>query len=93
MQGLRFNVRSDLCDYSDVYIVVKGRITVEGENESKTRNKKLIYKNNSPFWSCISRINNTFIDNAKDFDIVMPMYNLLGYSDNYSIILQFVELL
>ena len=50
----------------------------------KKRNKKLTFKNNAPFQSCISKINNTFIDNAEDLDIVMPMYNLLEYSDNYS---------
>ena len=75
---------SDLCDYSDADIVVKGRITVEGYNDDKTRNKKLIFKNNAPFRSCITKINNTFINNGEDPDIVMPMYNLLQYSDSYS---------
>ena len=58
---LRFKIlmlRSDLCNYSDAYIVVKGRITVEGDNDAKTRNKKLILKNNAPFRSCISKIDN-----------------------------------
>ena len=50
----------------------------------KKRNKKLIFKNNAPFRSCISQIKNTFIHNAEDLDIVMAMYNLLEYSDNYS---------
>ena len=76
-------LRSDLCDCSDAYIVVKERITVAGGNDDKTRNKKLVFKNNAPFRSCISKINNAFIDNEEDFDIVMPMYNLLEYSDNY----------
>ena len=53
-------LRSHLCDYSDAYIVVKGRITVEGDNHEKTRNKKLIIKNNASFRSCILKINNTF---------------------------------
>ena len=70
--------------YSDAYIVVKGTVTVEGDHDAKTRNKKLTFKNNAPFRSLISKINNTFIDNAEDLDIVMPMYNLLEYSDNYS---------
>ena len=48
------------------------------------KRKKLTFKNNAPFRSCISKINNTFIDSAEDLDIVMPMYNLLEYSDNYS---------
>ena len=77
-------LRSALCDYSDAYIVLKGRITVEGDNDNTTRNKKLIFKNNAPFKSCISKINNVFIDNAKHLDIVMPIYTLLEYSDNYS---------
>ena len=45
--------------------------------------KKIIFKNFAPFTDCISEINNTLIDNAKDFDIVMPMYNLVEFSDNY----------
>ena len=73
-----------MCDYIDAYIVVKETITVEGYNNSKKRNKKLIFKNNTPFRSCISKINNTFIDNAEDIDFVMPKYNLLKYGDNYS---------
>ena len=77
-------LRSDLCDYSDAYIVVKGTITVEGYNNANKRNKKLTFKNSAPFRSCISEINNTFIDNAEDLDIGVPMYNLLEYSNNYS---------
>ena len=46
--------------------------------------KKLAFKNNAPFVSCISKINNTLINNAEDLDILMPMYNLLEYSKNYS---------
>ena len=76
-------LRSDFCDYSDAYIVVEGRITVEGDNDTKTRNIKLISKNNASFRSCISKINNTFVDNAEDLDIML-MYNLLEYSNNYS---------
>ena len=60
------------------------RLPVERDNDDKARNKKLIFKNNAPFRSWISKINNTFIDNAEDSDIFMPMYNLLEYSDNYS---------
>ena len=63
--------------YSDAYIVLKGKMTVEGDNNAKKRKKELIFKNNDPFRSCISKINNTFIDNAEDLDIVMPMYNVL----------------
>ena len=77
-------LRSDLCDYSDAYIVVKGIINVRDTNANNRINKKLTLKNNAPFRSCISKINNTFIDNVEDLDTVMPMYNLLEYSDNYS---------
>ena len=48
------------------------------------RNKGVIFKNCAPFTKCISRINNTDINNAQDIDIVMPMYNLIEYSNNYS---------
>ena len=77
-------LRSDFCDYSNVCIFAKGKITVEGDNDDKIRNKKLIFKSNAPFRSCISKINNTFRDNAEELDVIMPMYNLLEYRDNYS---------
>ena len=57
-------LKSDSYDYSDAYIVVKGAITVEEDNNPKMINKKLTLKNNAPFRSSISKINNTFIDNA-----------------------------
>ena len=81
-------LKSSLCDYSDAYILVKGTITVnntaaQGAAANNT-NKKVIFKNCTPFTNCISEINNTQIDNAKDIDIVMPMYNLIEYSDNYA---------
>ena len=81
-------LRSDLCDYSDAYILVKGTVTVNGvvngvENEIPRRNRPLILKNNAPFVSCMTNINNEFIEDADDLDIVMPMYNLLEYSKNY----------
>ena len=76
-----------ICDNSHAYIVVKRRISVTGNNAANRRNKKLTFKNNAPFRSCISKINNTFIDKAEDLDIVMPMYNLLQYCDNYSMTL------
>ena len=77
-------LRSCLCDYSDEYIVVQGTITVEGTNNANARNKNLAFENNAPFRSCISKINITFIDNAENLHIVMPMYNLFEYSNNYS---------
>ena len=68
--------RSDLCDYSDAYIVVKWTINVTNSNND-AYDKKLAFKNNAPFISSISKINNILINNAEDLDIVMPMYNLL----------------
>ena len=62
-----------MCDYSDPYIAVKGRITVRGTNNDKRKNIKLTFKNNAPFRSCISKINDTIVDTAHDFAIVMPM--------------------
>ena len=99
-------LRSDLCDYSDAYIVVKENITVVKKiftaadfeapnntvanvsatniaNNNAFGEKKLIYKNNAPFINCISKINGIKIDNAKDLDVLMPLYNLLEYSKNY----------
>ena len=67
-----------------VYIVVKGKISVEGTDDSNKRNKKLTFKNIAPFRSWISKINNTFADNAEDLYIVMSIYNLIEYSENYS---------
>ena len=75
-------LRLGLCDYSNAYIVVKGRISVSGTNAANRRNRKLTFKSNAPFRSCISKICKTFIENAEGLDIVMPMYNLLQYSDN-----------
>ena len=79
---------SSLCDYSDAYILVKGNITAnntaaEGAAVNNT-GKKVIIKNCAPSSGCISKIYNTEIDNAKDIDTVMPMYNLIEYRDNYS---------
>ena len=81
-------LKSSLCDYSDTYILVKGTISVnntaaQGAAVNNT-NKKVMFKNCAPFTNCTSEINNTQIDNAKDIDIVMPMYNLIEYSDNYA---------
>ena len=72
----------DLCDYCDAYVLVKGTITLAGDDENRG-NRKIILKNNAPFISCTSKINNELIENAEDLDIVMPMYNLLKYSKNY----------
>ena len=85
-------LRSDLCDFSDAYIVVKATITVTGINNRSRKNRPLAFKNNAPFISCISKINNTLIDNAEDLlrwnmlrlqHVVMPMYFLIECSKIY----------
>ena len=76
-------LRSNFCDYSDAYVLVKGKITVTNPNDNANFNKELILKNNAPFISCISKINGELVENAEDLDMVMPMYNLLEYSKNY----------
>ena len=83
-------LRSNLCDYSDAYILVKGAITVtapgvnnNANNIRDKRNRPALLKNNAPFVSCITRINGELIEDADDLDIVMSMYNLLEYSKNY----------
>ena len=88
-------LRSALCDYSDAYIAVKGTINDErdDDNDDKARNKKLILKNTALFRSYIWNINNTFIDNAEDIDIVMPMNNLLWHSYIFYEIRCFMEFL
>ena len=81
-------LRSSWCDYSDAYIVLKVNITVNNTAgagaASNNTDKKVMFKNCAPFTSCISEINNTQIDNAEYINIVVPMYKLIGYSENYS---------
>ena len=72
-------LKSSLCDYSDSYILVKGTITVPhtaaAESNTNNANKKAKFKDCAPFINCISEINNTQVDNDKDIEIEMPMYN------------------
>ena len=79
-------LKSSLCDYSDAYILVKGTISVNNTAAdgaaANNNNRKVIFKNCAPFTNCISEINNIQVD--KDIDIVIPMYNLIEYSDNYA---------
>ena len=90
-KSIRFKtpmLRSDLYDYADPYILVGGTITVNGivngvENEINRRNRLLILKNNAPFVSCMTKINNELIEDAEDLDVEMLMYNLLEFSKNY----------
>ena len=75
-------LRSDLCDFSDTYIVVKGNITLTDSDNAK-RNKSVAFKNNTPFINCISKINGVHNDNAEDPDVVMSINNLVEYIKNY----------
>ena len=83
-------LKSSLCDYSDAYILVKGTITITGAGydgaarQADERDKGVVFKNCAPFTNCISEINDTQVNNAKDIDIVMPMYSLIEYGDNYA---------
>ena len=89
-KSIRFKtpmLRSDLCNYADAYILITCTITVTApagaNNIRDKKNRPVILKNNEPFVSCITRINNEFIEDADDLDIVMHMYNLLECSKNY----------
>ena len=73
-------IKSSLCDYSDAYILVTGDITATG-GDAVTR---VAFKNCAPFTKCITHINDEHVDNADNLDIIMRMYNLIEYSDNYS---------
>ena len=81
-------LKSSLCDYNDAFILVMGTITVNNtavaDADANNTNKRVMFKNCAPFINCISEINNTQVDNAKNIDMVMPMYNLIEYSNNYS---------
>ena len=81
-------LRSCLCNYSNAYILVKGTMTVEKkaaqDQPNNATDKKVILKNCAPFTNCIGRINNTQVDDAHDVVVVMPMYELIQYSDMYS---------
>ena len=80
-------LRSNLCDYGDAYIPIKGTITNDtaaAVAAANNTNKKVVFKNCAPFTNCISKISNAEIDNAQYSDKKMPMYNLIEHSDNYS---------
>ena len=78
-------LRPSLCYYSDAYILVKGTVAVLQEiaEAPYNANKKVISKNCAPFTNCISRMNNMHVDGAHDIDVLMPLYNLIEYSDKY----------
>ena len=72
-------IKSNLCDYSDAYILVTGDITATAGNADT----RVAFKNYAPCTKCITHINHECVDNADNFDIVMPLYNLTEYSNNY----------
>ena len=82
-------LKPSLCNYGDAYILVSRTITINGAGavdaakKVDKREKGVIFKNCLPFTDCISEINKSQIDNAKYIDVVMPMYNLIEYSNNY----------
>ena len=78
-------LRSDLGNLNDAYIGVKGIATVSADGRDKGKmNRQVILKNNAPFISCISKINDVLVENAEDLDTVMPLYSFLKYNKNYS---------
>ena len=85
-------LNASLCCYSETYILVSSTIIITGGPDDATaddertdkRNKEVIFENYAPFIKCKRKINNTKIDYTKDLAIVMPMYNLVAYSNYYS---------
>ena len=73
-------IKSNLCDFSDAYILLTGNITAAGGDT----NTRVAVKNCVPFTKYITHINDEHVDNADSLDIIMSMYNLIEYSDNYS---------
>ena len=73
-------IKSNLCDYSDAYILVIGNITAAGGDA----NARVAFKNCAPFTKCITHINDEHVDNADNLDIIMPMYSLIEYTESYS---------
>ena len=76
-------LNSSFCDYSDPYIAVKGKVPNSSAVATNNGDKKVIFKNWTAFTDYIIEKNNTEFDNAKEIYVVMPMYNLIEYSDNY----------
>ena len=72
-------IKPNLCDYSEAYILVTGTIN----NKNASGGNIVCFKNCAPFRTCTARINDQYLEETKDLDIVMPMYNLIEYSDNY----------
>ena len=77
---LTSSLESNLCDYSDAYVLVKETINVTGGDN----NTNVVFKNCAPFKDCKTEINDTFVDYANFINIKMPKYNLIEYIDNFS---------
>ena len=73
-------MKPNLCDYSDAYIIVTGDIKVT----TVTADTNVAFKNCAPFTRCVTHINDEHVETAENLDIIMPMHNLIEYSDNYS---------
>ena len=79
-----FQLRNDLCDLNDAFIVLTGRIIVANSNNvAAENNRKVALKKSAPFFNCILKINSQLVEDAQDLDIVMPMYNQLYYYKNF----------
>ena len=81
--------RISLSNYSDVYILMKGYVTITDAvaRQLDKRIGQIAFKNLEPFTDCISKINNTPADNTKDLEVVMPMDNLIDHINNYEAII------
>ena len=73
-------IKPNLCDYSDAYILVTGDIKVAGI----AADTNVAFKNCAPFTRCITHINHEHIESAENLNIIITMYNLIEYSDNYA---------
>ena len=73
-------IKSNLCDYSDAYILVTRDIAAVGGDQ----NTPIVFKNCAPFRRCVTHINDEHVETAENLDMIMSMYNLLEYSDNYA---------
>ena len=74
------DIKSNFCDYSDTYILLTKNITATGGDG----NTRAAFKNCAPFTKCITHINDEHADNADNLGIIMPLFNLIEYSDSYS---------
>ena len=74
-------IKANLFDYSDAYVLVTGDITATGGDA----NTRVTFKNWVPFTKCITHTNDEHVDGANNLGIIMPIYNLIEYSDNYSV--------